>query len=75
MDLVELFCNIDDFCNLFFQDYSKYLLTGGDKKYFPNLVSYSRFVELKSKLIIPLIIFLKYNCSKVTGISYIRALA
>jgi hypothetical protein len=40
--------------------------------YFPNLVSYNRFIELRQKIVIPLFTFLQLNClGACTGISYI----
>jgi hypothetical protein len=39
---------------------------------FPNLVSYNRFVELKSQLLLPLTVFLKrHRLGQCSGISYI----
>jgi hypothetical protein len=39
---------------------------------FPELVSYNRFVELESKVAVPLILFLKLVCfGKCTGITYV----
>lgn len=40
--------------------------------YFPNLVSYNRFVELMPRILVPLSVFLKsFRMSKATGISFI----
>lgn len=41
------------------------------KKYFPNLPSYQRFVELMNRAIFPLALFIQTNCGKKTGIYYI----
>ena len=42
------------------------------KSYFPNLVSYNRFVELSQEAVIPLVIYLKTRrMGKVSGISFI----
>lgn len=41
------------------------------KPYFPKLVSYSRFVELIPRTLIPLSAYLKTRCGKVTGIAVI----
>jgi hypothetical protein len=38
---------------------------------FPNLVSYSRFVELMPSALVPLCAFLHTRCGRVTGIAYI----
>jgi Transposase DDE domain len=40
-------------------------------QYFPNLVSYNRFIELKSFALIPLIIYLNTRKGLCTGISFI----
>lgn len=39
--------------------------------YFPNLVSYSRFVELCTEHVLPFLIFAKVCCSQSDGINYI----
>lgn len=42
------------------------------QKEFPDLVSYNRFVELESKVFIPLVLFLKLICfGECTGITYV----
>ena len=42
------------------------------KPEFPELVSYNRFIELQSRCIIPLVLFIKLKClGKCTGINYI----
>lgn len=41
------------------------------KKYFPKLPSYHRFVELMSRAIFPLTLFIQLNCGKRTGIYYV----
>jgi hypothetical protein len=42
------------------------------KNDFPNLISYNRFVEVESKVIIPLMLFLKMICfGECTGITYV----
>ena len=41
---------------------------------FPNLVSYHRFVELKTKVAVPMVLFLQNRClADCTGISFIDA--
>ena len=37
----------------------------------PNLVSYSRFVELTSKVILPLCAYLQASFGEVTGVSFV----
>lgn len=113
MPLIEIFCEIDDFCKQFNKEIDKNLLTNGNgqrkraisltlseimtiivyyhqsgykmfKHYyekhvliymlkdFPNLVSYNRFIELKQKAFLPLLIFLQLNSLRsCTGISFI----
>lgn len=44
------------------------------KPYFPGLVSYNRFVEIKSKAIFPLLFFLSRLLGKCTGISFVDAM-
>ena len=41
------------------------------KKYFPKLPSYQRFVELMSRAIFPLTLFIQLKCGKKTGIYYV----
>jgi hypothetical protein len=41
------------------------------KKYFPNLPSYTRFVELKSRSIFQLILFTQLKAGKKSGIYYV----
>jgi hypothetical protein len=44
------------------------------KGYFPDTVSYNRFVELQQKAVLPMSVFLKMCClGKCTGISFIDA--
>jgi hypothetical protein len=110
--LTEIFCQIDDFCNLFDKKLKRFLLTNpnkkrqracklslsevmtvlilfhmsdyrtfkhfyfrcvlGDlKKYFPNCVSYSRFVQLTQYALLPLTIFLNGLRGIETGIYYV----
>jgi hypothetical protein len=113
MPLIEIFCEIDDFCKDFKKLCDKNLLTDGSgqrnraislstsevmtitvyyhysgyktfkdyyeklvlihlTKDFHNLVSYNRFIELKQKILFPLIIFFQLNgLKKCTGISFI----
>ncbi len=55
----------------YYQNYiSKHL-----KDYFPNLVSYNRFVELKKIVLIPLISYLNSRKGKCSGISFIDGTA
>lgn len=112
--IIEIFCNVDDFCNEFEKEIIKhtisdvkerirnrcFLMSDSEvitiviffhlkgyrnfkhyytqhvclhmKNDFPKLVSYNRFVELMSKSLIPMILFLKMRClGKCTGISII----
>ena len=93
--LVELFCDVDDFCRVFISQWKKQLISDGTKKrnraclmtinemttiittfhtsnyrdlknhykgyiakfyrpHFPNLLSYTRFLEVMPKVIVPL---------------------
>jgi len=112
MSLVETFCSVDDFCQLFepywermqlqsglcqrrrksrlslseimtiiihfhqsgyrtfkgyYQNYVLVYLRGE----FPGLVSYSRFVRLMKRAIVPLLFYLKVNQGSCTGISFV----
>ena len=111
--LIEIFCEIDDFCKHFQKQFDAKLLTDGNGKRirsfqmslseimtiviyfhqsgyktfkdyyqkqvlvhmaqdFHHLVSYSRFIELKNKVLMPLLIFAQLNvCRNCTGISFI----
>lgn len=115
--LINIFCNVDDFCNYYIKHTHKQLNNGTDKnnndiisgncslslsevmtiiiyfhlsdyrkfknyykrhicvlfkEYFPNLVSYNRFVELMSFTILPLMMYTNTCClGKPTGISFI----
>lgn len=112
MDVIELFCEIDDFCLIFEAQWKQTLLSSNSqkrekkcrlslsevmtiivhfhqsnyryfkyyyqqhvqkylKKYFPNLVSYNRFIELKKFALIPLICYLNSRKGNCTGISFI----
>lgn len=111
--LLELFCDVDDFCQAFEPAWKQRLVTSGDrqrqrerslslsevmtlvihfhqsqyrnfkayyKEYvmkqlrseFPNLVSYTRFVEFMPSALIPLSVFLRTVCfGDCSGISFI----
>ena len=107
INLIELFCHVDDFCAVFEPEWNSSLL--GNKptscalsmsevltililfqlsgwrcfKYFysyllqshrqdfPKLLSYSRFVEIKGKYIVPLTSFLHYHFGGCSGVSYV----
>ena len=113
MSLLKLFCDVDDFCNLFtnwqasqllgpvkkpgpkpklaaseimtiiiyfhrsrYRDfkayYTRFVMTHL-RSAFPNLVSYSRFVELMPMALLPLCLYLKTRLGAVTGIAFIDA--
>lgn len=55
-----------DFRNFYNGFVKKYL-----KEYFPNLLSYARFMQIKNKVIAPLVKILGANKSKKTGIYFI----
>ncbi len=40
------------------------------RKFFPNLVSYNRFVELMPYTALPMVFFAHSRCGKCTGISF-----
>ena len=113
--LVDIFCEIDDFCKSFEKQWIKQLISDGKikrlaqstlsmsevmtivvwfhrsgyrtfkwyyKNYvcnqlkgeFPNLVSYSRFVELMPDVLTPLCVYLHTRRGKVTGVSFIDSI-
>jgi hypothetical protein len=108
--LIELFCNVDDFCQDFEPEWNKRLINckkkirskrmslsevmtitihfhqsgyrtfkkyysifvkGVMKIFFPNAVSYGRFVELMQGTVFPLFCFLQTQMGKDTGISFV----
>lgn len=110
--IVEIFCDIDDFCKCWlsgsndkllpnperkrqrscrlslseimtimllfhlshyrtFKDYYRYCVEQDLKSYFPNLVSYHRFLELESSVLIPLSTYLLYKAGDATGLYYV----
>ena len=108
--LIELFCNVDDFCQEFESEWNKRLLDskkrnrssqmvlsevmtiaihfhqsgyrtfkkfytvfvkGVMKHFFPNAVSYGRFVELMKGITFPLFCFLQSRTGKDTGVSFV----
>jgi hypothetical protein len=116
MDIVTLFCNVDDFCKendeivlprrlkrsklmrnrkrkliasevmtiliLFhssdyrtFKHYYLNYVSSELRQYFPNLVSYNRFIELTSTVLEYLCLFLKSRFGMCTGISFIDSTA
>lgn len=109
--IVEIFCDIDDFCKRWFKQMSPYLLPSASRKrhrlcrmsaseimtivilfhlshyrtfkdyyldcvqvhlktYFPNLVSYNRFIELMVSVITPLSAYLLSRMGEKTGLYY-----
>src|SRR5579883_1989830 len=112
MEIEKLFCEVDDFCEIFekrwkqellpsserkrhkkfnlclsevmtiiiyfhqssyrnFKDYYTKHVENHFRKYFPNLVSYNRFVELKKSALIPLCWYLHLHRGQSTGINFI----
>lgn len=67
---IEIWFHLSSYRN-FKHYYRKYVIPHL-KDAFPDLVSYNRFVELKSQLLLPLTLFLKRCClGQCTGITYI----
>jgi hypothetical protein len=115
MSLLELFVEVDDFCQAFEAQISKQQLAGKSKRgpspslavseimtlmidfhqegyrnfkdyylshvcqylrcEFPGLVSYNRFVELMSGVLLPLIAYLQSRYGQCTGISFVDSTA
>ena len=111
MDLVSLFCSVDDFWQSFEKDWNSNLIENGHSKrgpesklsisevmtimilfhqsnyrtfkhfyyflikhmknYFPNLVSYTRFIAMMKEAFVPLFAYLMSMMGKVTGISFV----
>jgi hypothetical protein len=110
--IVEIFCDIDDFCKYYFASQANKVLPNPNRKrckkctmdiseimtivilfqlshyrtfkdfymecvikhlrnYFPNLVSYNRFVELQSNVIMPLLAYLFSKRGQETNLYYI----
>lgn len=110
--IVEIFCDIDDFCKLWFKESSLYLLPSENRKrqrscrmsaseimtivilfhlshyrtfkdyyrdcvqqdlhhYFPDLVSYNRFTEIMSSVLLPLTAYLYSRLGEKTGLYYV----
>lgn len=114
MSLLELFCAVDDFCQVFEPEWQQRLLGEGLRqrrregklclsermtilihfhqsgyrtfkhyykrhvcvhlrREFPNLVSYTRFVELMAQTLLPLMVYLHHCFGSCTGISFVDA--
>lgn len=110
--IVEMFCDIDDFCKNWFKENSLYVLPSPTRKrrrsckmsvseimilvilfhlshyrtfkdyycdcvqqsmkdYFPELVSYNRFTEIMSRVLIPLSAYLYSRLGEKTGLYYV----
>lgn len=55
-----------------FKHYYLFFIKGTFKTYFPNAVSYNRFVELESKVFFPLMFFLNLRAfGRCTGITFV----
>lgn len=115
MSLVELFCDVDDFCQLYERTPQRQLGSGSAKRgpkpqlvlsevmtivihfhqshyrdfkayycqhvlvhlrsEFPDLVSYTRFVELIPSTLTPLLLYLQRRLGQVTGVAFIDSTA
>jgi hypothetical protein len=112
--LVEIFCQIDDFCKFFdensikllgdkknvgrkqrllaseimtitiyfhhsgfknFKDYYNIAIKGYLRDNFSTTVSYNRFIELKQKVLLPLLLFLRLHSAECNGVSVIDSFA
>ena len=110
--LVELFCDVDDFCRVFIPEWEKQLISDGTRKrnracrmtmseimtviiafhmsnhrdfknyykgyvakfyrsHFPNLLSYTRFLEMMPKAIVPLSSYFSTLKGESTGVEFI----
>ena len=59
------------FPHLSFKDYYNKIISTFLKPLFPQLLSYSRFVRLKHRILVPLMAFFSHTKGKCTGISYV----
>lgn len=110
--LIDIFCDVDDFCKVFVPEWEKQLITDGSRKrdrkgrmasseimtiviafhlsnhrdfknyykgfvtqfygsYFPNLLSYTRFLEVMPRVIVPLSSYFTTLKGEPTGIEFI----
>ena len=110
--LVEIYCDVDDFCQRFLPEWEKQLLASGTRKRrragrmqaseimtiiilfhhsnhrdfknyyqgfirhfyrdaFPNLLSYTRFLEVMPGMVVPLCSYFSYLKGKPTGIAFV----
>lgn len=115
VDIVDIFCEVDDFCKGFEEKWMRQLISDGKIKRvskntlsmseimtivvwfhrsgyrtfkwyyihhvqknlrseFPQLLSYSRFVELMPRVVVPLCAYLGTRRGKVTGVSFIDSI-
>ena len=110
--LIETYCDVDDFCQLFTEQWQQTLLENGEikrrrpcrlsiseimtivihfhqshyrdfknyyllyvsrylKSYFPNLLSYTRFLNIVSNAVVPMCCYLTSKLGKPTGIQFV----
>lgn len=62
-------------CYRHFKGYYKNHVLKYYREYFPNLISYNRFVQLMPRIIVPMMAFLNSIRGKITGISFIDSTA
>ena len=116
MSLLELFCDVDDFCQAFYPAWEQQLLNSGTcqrqrpgqllpseiltimihfhqsqyrtfKDYylshvsvylraeFPTLVSYTRFIQLMPRIVVPLYAYLQARCVPTRGLAFVDSTA
>ena len=110
--LIETFCDVDDFCQLFIEQWQQQLIEIGElkrrrscklspaeimtilihfhqshyrdfksyyllyvcrnlTKYFPNLLSYTRFLGMTASVVVPMCSYLTSKLGKPTGIQFV----
>ena len=110
--LIETFCDVDDFCQMFIEQWQNQLIESGEKKrkracrltpaeimtilihfhqshyrdfknyylnyvskelrsYFPELLSYTRFLGVTASVVIPMCSYLTSKLGKPTGIQFV----
>ena len=62
-------------CYRHFKGYYKNHVLKYYSEYFPNLISYNRFVQLMPRIIVPMMAFLNSTRGKMTGISFMDSTA
>lgn len=74
MSMSEIMTIVIHFHQSHYRDFKAYyfnVLRKSLKPYFPNMLSYTRFVEVKQTALLPLIFFIHYQSKSTTGIYFV----